>query len=165
LIEVVVAGALLIFGLLAISTTTLRTQGLKRHVGERNRVNQALRAVTEELHATSAAARKDPATWRTTMLAALAPGGAIGNDFDVPGLESPMALALPGSLQVVLDETTTDAALGAQLGMPRDLNGDGDRLDNDVSQDATMLPVVIRVQWSGTTGVQDVTLPVHLLGL
>ena len=99
------------------------------------------------------------------MLAALAPGGEIGNAFDVPGLTPPQGLLLPGSLQVVLDETTTDADLAVQLGMPRDLNGDGDSLDPDVTLSATMLPVVIRVRWTGATGEQEITLPLHLLGL
>jgi hypothetical protein len=40
---------------------------------------------------------------------------------------------LPGSIRIVTDETATDAALGMELGMPRDLNGDGDAADTDVS--------------------------------
>ncbi len=44
------------------------------------------------------------------------------------------------------------------LGMPRDLNGDGDIDDADHSGDYLMLPVTVRVEWRGSSGTSQVEL-------
>ena len=58
---------------------------------------------------------------------------------------------------LVTDETRTDAALGCQLGMPRDLDGDGLATNTNVSGTALLIPVVVRARWSGSRGNQAIT--------
>jgi hypothetical protein len=57
-----------------------------------------------------------------------------------------------GSIQIVLDETESDADLGLELGLPRDLNGDGDADDADVEGTARILPVLLTLRWRGENG-------------
>ena len=45
-----------------------------------------------------------------------------------------------------------DETLGINLGLPRDLDGDGDATHSDVRETAGLLPVVIRLSWSGVAG-------------
>ncbi len=59
-----------------------------------------------------------------------------------------------GTIQLITDETVTDAALGFQVGMPRNLNGDSDALDTDVGLNARILPVLLTVEWTGRHGRQ-----------
>jgi hypothetical protein len=57
----------------------------------------------------------------------------------------------PGELR----ESTVDASLG----MPRDLNGDGVmHATNSYSTDYRVLPVRVRVTWTGTAGPGEVEL-------
>lgn len=91
------------------------------------------------------------------------PGGAgtsPGAHFAVPGLRPrrddpdgfvgqvifPTAPSLVGTLE--LREDVEDQ----RLGMPRDLNGDGDVDSNDHAEDYTLLPVTIRLEWVGLGG-------------
>ena len=53
--------------------------------------------------------------------------------------------------QLVLRESVVDEALG----MPRDLNADGDLLD-DLTDDYRLLPVLVRLRWKGATGVRSI---------
>ena len=64
-----------------------------------------------------------------------------------------------GSIQVVVDETATDAALGVVAGMPRDLDGDGAAVSSDVTGAARLLPIIITLEWvvpAGTRSLQRV---------
>ena len=51
----------------------------------------------------------------------------------------------------VLREDVTDR----QLGMPRDLNGDGAWDGVNHADDYTVLPVAVRVRWTGAGGPQN----------
>ncbi len=51
-----------------------------------------------------------------------------------------------------LREDVVDAALG----MPRDLNGDGVIDDRPHQHDYRVLPVMVRIQWSGSAGLRTV---------
>lgn len=94
-------------------------------------------------------------------------GSAPGPNFPVPGL-SPQADDPDGmvgeiefpegnlGLGVALDETR-NGNLDALLGLPRDLNGDGDA-DDLVQNDYIALPVTVRVRWTGSAGRSVVTL-------
>lgn len=91
------------------------------------------------------------------------PGGAgtaPGNSFAVDGLDVeagdpdgfageilfPTIEVAPGTFE--LREDVVDA----DLGMPRDLNGDSIIKAEDQSEDYLLLPVVIRVRWTGNGG-------------
>jgi hypothetical protein len=66
----------------------------------------------------------------------------------VVGLEPVAGAAGVLTIDVVTDETASDAALGTLLGLPRDLDGDGDATSVDATATAKLLPVVVRVRWS-----------------
>ncbi len=86
------------------------------------------------------------------------PGGAgtgEGDTFDVPGLEALEddadgmvgQIFFPENAAGELSETPADRF---PL-MPRDLNLDGDALDNDVRADHKMIPVRILMRWGGVS--------------
>jgi type II secretory pathway pseudopilin PulG len=85
-------------------------------------------------------------------------GSCPGSGFDVVGLRAvagdpdglPGEILFPGD-GTVLSESVADAALG----MPRDLNGDGDD-DDDLAGDYDVLPIKVRVEWAGTSGSRHV---------
>ena len=78
-----------------------------------------------------------------------------GNFFDVPGLDVRAGdpdgfvgeILFPGG-GVQLREDVQDV----ELGMPRDLNGDGDDLDAVLPGDYVVLPIRVRIEWAGATG-------------
>jgi prepilin-type N-terminal cleavage/methylation domain-containing protein len=89
-------------------------------------------------------------------------GSAPGADFAVPGLDPDPAD--PDGMVGRIDLPSVDVGNGVQhlredfqdsdLGMPRDLTGDGvwnDMLDH--SGDYQLLPVVVRLRWRGATGI------------
>jgi len=78
------------------------------------------------------------------------PGGA--NTFAVPGLDQG---APAGSVDVVVNESVSDAQIGMSLGMPRDLDGDSFADNLDVSTTAQILPVIVQVSWASAPGTQE----------
>ena len=58
------------------------------------------------------------------------PDGTTGDTFSVPGLDGDQPA---GSIQIITDETATDAEIGMTLGMPRDLDGDALAESTDIS--------------------------------
>ncbi len=99
------------------------------------------------------------------------PGSAPGNGFPVEGLaapdDDPDALAgeilLPNSPGTpgVLREDLKDR----RLGLPRDLNGDGQTDAADHADDYRLLPVVVRVEWQSSSGTGRVELRTMLADL
>ena len=90
------------------------------------------------------------------------PGGvgtAPGNLFAVPGLEVPFGSQRPMVGEIVMP-TVTDGTIwqlredlvDAQLGLPRDLNGDSVVDDSDHAFDYMLLPVRVELQWEGLYG-------------
>ncbi|MHC4263912.1 MAG: prepilin-type N-terminal cleavage/methylation domain-containing protein [Planctomycetota bacterium] len=80
-------------------------------------------------------------------------GTAPGDDFTVDGLDPQQGQNFEGEILFpevggVLSETAPDA----NFGMPYDLNNDGDALDEDVSGDYLLLPVIVRIEWNGCIG-------------
>ena len=61
--------------------------------------------------------------------------------------------------EMVLSETVTDP----ELGMPRDLNGDGDADDVNVSTGYRLLPVTVRVQWEAYRPEMEIRLQTFIL--
>lgn len=89
------------------------------------------------------------------------PGTASGPNFVVPGLDlradDPDGCAGRIELPILADELREDFG-DSDLGMPRDLNGDGvvDALDH--SSDHDVLPVRIVVEWRGASGDRRISL-------
>jgi hypothetical protein len=86
------------------------------------------------------------------------PGGvgkSLGNAFDVAGLDPQSGdadgrvgeIVFPGDGFALRED-----AVDAELGLPRDLNGDGlvDAMDH--SADYAILPVIVRLRWRGESG-------------
>jgi len=48
--------------------------------------------------------------------------------------------------------------------MPRDLNDDGLASSADVTATAVLIPVVVRVQWTGASGQRQIIHGFHMLG-
>ena len=152
LLEVTLAMTVLLIAMLAATASTLRMHSLRRVNRERALAHNAVRSATERLQSLSSRAVGEPAGWTPTILAAVANGGEISSTFETRELRARDGAASMGTIQVVTDETQTDLELGAQLGMPRDLDGDGLATHTDVSGDALLLPVVVRARWQGAGG-------------
>jgi len=157
LLEVTLSITVLLVALLAATASTLKMAGLRRVNRERMLAQNAVRAVSERLQSLADRATTDPAGWTTAVLDGVAAGGEIGTTFDVRELTARDGAASVGTIQIVTDETITDAALGTQLGLPRDLDGDGAAGSSDVSNTARLLPVVVRAQWRGSSGNSQIT--------
>jgi prepilin-type N-terminal cleavage/methylation domain-containing protein len=164
LLEVTLAMSVLVIAMMAISATTLRVHALRRENHDRAAAENAVRMIAERIQAVSRLARSDPAGWAQNVVAALNPGGQIGNQFPLPELTPIDGATSVGSITVVTSENATDAALGAELGMPRDLDGDGVVGNPDVTHTARLLPVIVRATWKGVTGKQVVVHPFYVLG-
>lgn len=165
LAELALAMTVLMVALMSISAATLRAHTLRRQNRERALAQNAIRSWAERIHSVSyREAAENPAGWVQQVLQTYGPGGQVGDTFDVEGLNPVVADGQVGSLVFVTDETATDAALGVELGMPRDLNGDSDATDGDVTGDARILPVIITIQWRGVSGTSQLRHPFYIAG-
>jgi type II secretory pathway pseudopilin PulG len=165
LIELTIAMSMLMIAMVSAASTTMRMHSLRKQNREHIVAQNALRSMAERIHAQSYRfSFLDPDTWSENVLATFGPGGTAGSAFDVDLLNPPSVGVLPGSLRIVIDETTTDAALGMELGMPRDLNGDGDALDTDVTDSACILPVTLTIEWQSQRGLEQLTHGFYTMG-
>ena len=118
---------------------------------------QELRATLEEVRATDF----DDVFATYNEADADDPGGAgtaVGADFAVPGF-TPQDGDADGMVGKILFPTVdgqpdrlTETPTDDFPFLPRDLNLDGDAGDADVTADCRLLPVVVRLEWSGRTG-------------
>ena len=106
--------------------------------------------------------RTSPANWAPALLGLYGPGGTIGDSFDALGINRIDPDTPVGSVVIITDETTTDELLGLSVGMPRDLDGDGNVDSLDVSAAATKMPVILEVRWKGFRGERSLQ---HILWL
>jgi type II secretory pathway pseudopilin PulG len=157
LLEVMIGGGILIFAALALSQATVQSMKLSLQNRETALAQAAARQAIEDLQARDFADifvlfnsvdGDDPVGF-----------DAPGATFDVPGL-TPRAPGLTvGRIllpEVVvgatsrLDENYQDQAMG----MPRDLDGDGvvDDDGTDHKGDYQILPVRVRLEWTGKGG-------------
>jgi type II secretory pathway pseudopilin PulG len=156
LLEVMMAGGILIFGALALSQATVQSMKLAQQNRETAVAQAAIRQAIEDLQARpfdqifvlfNGIASDDPA------------GGGPGASFDVPGL-TPRADDADGMVGRVFLPEVTDLVTStlredlqdASLGMPRDLNGDGDVDEGNHAGDYQILPVRVRLEWTGKGG-------------
>jgi hypothetical protein len=150
--------------LMAMGASTLRMSSLRRQTRERAVAQNTIRAISEQLHATADQIRRNGGNWGQEFTAAVAGGGMLGSTFDIRGLNLQAGQISVGTIQVIVDETATDAALGFELGMPRDLNGDGAADNTDVSANARILPVVVTASWNGVSGDMQINHPFYVIG-
>ena len=164
LLELAIATSILMIGMVSAAAATTRMHDLRRQNRERLTAQNAVRSMAERVHAQSYRLSSDPDTWSRELLEIFGPDGTFGTAFDVRLLSTGIEEVLPGEIEIITDETVTDAELGVELGMPRDLNADGDATDADVSLGARMLPVILRLTWQGATGQQTLTHGFYVMG-
>ena len=164
LIEIALAITVLIVALVAMGASTMRMHALRRQNRERTVAHNAVRALSEEIQSVSRRGLDDPAGWAQHVLAAIRAGGSIGPTFAVEELSPRDGEAFVGSIVGITDETTTDADLGLDVGLPRDLDGDGAAANADVGNVARLLPIVVRVRWKGAHGDQEIAHPFYVVG-
>jgi prepilin-type N-terminal cleavage/methylation domain-containing protein len=164
MIEVSLALTVLVVALVATTASNLRMQALRRSNHDRVAAQNAVQSIAERVQAIGRAGTSDASGFAPHVVAALSAGGDLGATFDVPGLTPVAGGAHVGTIRIVTDETASDAAVGAQLGLPRDLDGDGDALDGDVSASAHLLPVVVSVRWHAQSGDRAIVHPFYVFG-
>jgi prepilin-type N-terminal cleavage/methylation domain-containing protein len=163
LIEVLVTASVLLIGLLAMTSTSVVVNSLRKSSADRSIAQAAIQAIVEDLHASAREAGTEPVNWANDILAVYGPGGIPGDTFPVEGLEPWPGEANVATVALITDETTTDAGLQVAAGMPRDLDGDGAASNTDVSATASLLPAIVRLRWRGDAGQQEITQVVYLL--
>ena len=164
LIELAIATSILMIGIVSVLSASSRMHSLRVSNRERTLAQNAVRSTAERMHAASHGFSGDPDTWAQQLLLTYAPGGSFGIAFAVEGLTLVEGDESVGAIAIGSDETDTDRELQAQLGMPRDLNGDGDAADTDVSAGARLLPVVLTLRWRGERGVHQMRHGFYLMG-
>lgn len=165
LLEAVVFMTLVLMAMVALSHTTVTVHKLQRAEEERSMASQGMVTVIEEVRQTAMSMVGAEPSWGEAFSAALAPGGALGGEFDIAGLDPVDGQPAVCTVTVVTDETLSDDDLGFAIGMPLDLDNDGDATDLDVSDSALMLPVIVRARWEGKLGRRELTQGLLLLGI
>ncbi len=165
LLETMIGISVLMVGLLALTSTSFVAHTLSDSDTDRRAAGAALSSVIEDITATANRPPEGENSWAETMVAAYGAGGDPGPTFDVPGLTPWQGLASVGSIEIVTDETLEDAELEVELGMPRDLDNDAVVGDTDVSSTATLLPVIVRLQWTGRAGDRELVQGFYVMGL
>lgn len=164
LIELAIATSILMIGIVSVLSASSQMHALRQVNRERTLAQNAVRSISERIHAASQGFSDDPTTWGAELLALYGPGGTSGDTFEVLGLAEAEEGEPVGRIVIVTDERSTDAELGRDLGMPRDLNGDGDASDADVSASARILPVTLTLRWRGENGQQILRHGFYVMG-
>jgi hypothetical protein len=163
LLDVTVGIVVLLVGVLSYVQSLVSIERMQMRTLEAGRATQAARAVLEALQAEAF-----PEAFRSyNGEPADDPGGAgtaPGSAFDVEGLTAQRGDPDGRCGEVVFP--TLDGAPGvlredvafAQLGMPRDLNGDLGIDAADHSMNYRILPVLVRVRWQGPAGPTEILL-------
>ena len=158
IVEVTAALALLAFGAMAVLGTMVYSLQLDATNRETVAASQAARRVLEQVRAESLgdvivlyneSGTDDPD----------GPDTAPGNKFAVTLLEKAIGgMGVDGTVVLPLgnDGVIRENANIPELGMPRDLNGDGVIDGDDRSGDLLILPVIVRVTWDGINGDRSV---------
>ena len=163
LIEVLVAFAAFLIAMLAFSKVIVGSMAATSTDHESSLAKEAGRAIIERLQAEDFA--QVFALYNADDTDDPVFGAAPGDLFPVAGL-TPRADDADGFVGQILFPTDGAAFPGLlnegledfRFGCPRDLNGDGDTLDQLPSGQYGLLPVVIRIEWQGTSGSSSLQL-------
>lgn len=167
LIEVMIAFSAFIVTLLAFSKVIVGSMAATTTNHETSIANEAARAMVETLQATDF---EDVfALYNDHDGDDPVPGAAPGKDFAVAGLD-PLRDDPDGFAGEILFPTEGAALPGylnenlqdKRFGCPRDLNGDGDSLDELAAGEYGLVPVVVRIEWRGAAGPSRVELRILL---
>jgi type II secretory pathway pseudopilin PulG len=155
LVEVLVSLSVLTVGFLSLVATIAQNSRLQRVTHEKHIAVAGAESILEDLR------RSD----FREILDDFGPSGTPGPGFDLVGLN---ALADDvdghvGHISFILDETAVDS-VAAAFELPRDLNGDGDSCDSNVSAGYRILPIRIIVEWTGAGGESRIEVRAVLTG-
>lgn len=164
LLEVVFTLAILVIAILSTSATSISLSALRRENRERSVAHNAAAACAERIQSIARAAANQPGAWGRNVVDAVCPPGSLTAVFDVKELTPEDGQSHVGSLRFVADETQRDSALGVELGMPHDLDGDGAADNPNVLQTAHLLPVIVELEWKGIRGNQRIVHPFWVVG-
>jgi len=144
LLELMISMGVFAMVLLLIMASVVVTEEVRRFASEKDMARESMENELARLQSLGFQGIIDE-------VAALGAGMTVA--FAVPGLDRG---AIPsGQVDILLNETVTDADLGMELGMPRDLDGDGFVDNIDTSATATLLPLVATVTWTGVAGTNS----------
>lgn len=163
LLEVLITVAVLMVGLLAMSSTSVVVNSLRRSASDRARAHAAVQAITQDLLSVARAASEEPSLWAGEILDFYGPEGSPGNELPITGLDPWEGTDHIATITIITDETTTDAELGANIGMPRDLDGDGLASNSNVTNNASLLPAIVDIRWRHAGGELEIKQVVYLL--
>ena len=157
LIEVVIALAILTVSIGAVCSTLFTTTGLSRANRETSLAAEAALSAIEAVRGADFAQAFAQFNVNPND-DAVAPGTAPGASFAVRGLDvrDGDVDGFVGEILFPGDGTNLrEDVLDRALGMPRDLNGDSviDAIDH--SGDYVLLPIRVRVEWTGASGNRD----------
>lgn len=161
LIEVLVGLVVLLVGVMSFSGALVSSIRATKRTDEINRATKAAHAILERIEAEAFA----DAFRRFNGDASDDPGGAgtaPGANFAVTGLDAQPGDAdgLPGEVVFPIQpgdatQLREDVAL-PELGLPRDLNGDGVTDASNHATDYRLLPLLVRVRWRSSAGPAEV---------
>ncbi len=161
LLEVIIGLSILTVGMLAMTSTTIGTYKLRNADASRLAARNAIESVAREVELVASSIDLNAGPWASEVLDAFA---APANQVQVPGLEPWAGEPSVISIEILSDETLTDAGIGVHLGMPRDLDRDGAVGNTDVSDTGRMLPVIVRARWSSAAGPRQIEQGFYVLG-
>lgn len=163
LVEIIFTMTLLVFGLLSFSRALLASSRAEQKTQDADRATQAARRILESIQAEAfpdAFRRYNAEPSDDPGLAGSAPGsnfavfGLSALPDDADGLPGEVVFPSPVGSPLQLREDFDDTALG----MPRDLNGDGNIDALNHAMDYRLLPIQVRVRWRGPAGPGTVVL-------
>jgi hypothetical protein len=132
-------------GLLGLLSAIMSASTLQRTTRESLLATNAIRSEIEELR-----------RYTVKELPIFYGPGSFGETFDIPGLDPVPGdpVGQVGRVVIYTDET----AVVPELGLPRDLDGDGAVGDTDVTDGRMILvPAQVTARWRGVNGVREIT--------
>ena len=156
MVETMVVSTILLMGLMALTSTSMTVDRLRRSNEARRIATNALETTISEIQRTSLQATDSDVGWAQTLVDTYGAVGDPGGDFPVRGLEAREGASGVLHIDLVTDETLTDQEIGVELGLPIDQNNDGLISSNDTTGDAQMLPVVVTLEWVSAAGDGEV---------
>ena len=152
LIELMIAASLLSLAVLGLMGLIPMVTNLSETAQDTNLATAAIQQTAEAIRQYSDASFAY--VWRDyNSTASDDPNGsgtAPGATFAVSGLYNTAGNTTVGSITFYVNETVTNTTIG----LPKDLNGDSDSSDTDVSGSYTILPFTVSVDWKDRAGLQ-----------
>lgn len=143
LLEMMIAAGVLLVAVMGLMSAYVTAMRLIGSTAEMTLASQAARKKVEEIQETAFN------TIFATHNAApdFAVNGLVAQENDLDGFVGKIVFPVDPANPGFLDESFLDLSLG----MPRDLNGDNDMVDQ-INAGYTLLPLTVRIEWLGVTG-------------